>query len=102
MISLTVAYPYGEGKKFDMDYYLTKHLPMITQVPGNKVKSFIVEQGLAGLAPGTPPAFFCIVHIYFENMEDFMVTMALAGDVVSDIPNYTDIIALGQISEVIP
>ncbi len=29
MIKVTVLYPNEEGKKFDLDYYLNKHLPMV-------------------------------------------------------------------------
>ena len=29
MIRVTVMYPNETGKKFDMDYYLTKHRPMV-------------------------------------------------------------------------
>ncbi len=101
MISFTIAYPYAEGKKFDMDYYLNKHLTKTTEVLGNKVKGFMVEQGLAGLVPNTPPAFFFIAHIYFENITDFMETMALAGDVASDIPNYTHVTPMAHVAEVI-
>ena len=29
MIKVTVLYPAGDGKKFDMDYYTNKHIPMV-------------------------------------------------------------------------
>jgi hypothetical protein len=28
MIEVTVAYPAGEGRTFDMDYYLKTHIPL--------------------------------------------------------------------------
>ena len=29
LIKVSVMYPYEEGKTFDMEYYQTKHMPMV-------------------------------------------------------------------------
>jgi hypothetical protein len=31
MIKVSVLYPNSEGKKFDMGYYCSKHMPMVQQ-----------------------------------------------------------------------
>ena len=31
MIKVSVFYPNEEGKKFDMDYYLNSHIPMVNE-----------------------------------------------------------------------
>jgi hypothetical protein len=36
IIKMTILYPNGEGKKFDMDYYSTKHMPMIACFERNR------------------------------------------------------------------
>ena len=34
MIKVTILYPGGEGKKFDMDYYTKKHFPLLKTLFG--------------------------------------------------------------------
>jgi uncharacterized protein (TIGR02118 family) len=45
MIKVSVFYPNEEGKKFDWEYYLSKHLPMVKQKFGtaNKRQSKVVH-----------------------------------------------------------
>ena len=37
MIKVSVLYPNGNGAKFDMNYYLKSHMPMVQQKLGAKV-----------------------------------------------------------------
>ncbi len=57
MITLNVLYPNRDGAKFDMNYYLTSHIPMLKRELGSALKGCIVEQGLGGRAPGTKAEF---------------------------------------------
>ena len=57
MITLNVLYPNKDGAKFDMNYYLTSHIPMLKRELGSALKGCIVEQGLGGRAPGTKAEF---------------------------------------------
>ena len=57
MVNLSVLYPHKDGAPFDMDYYLTKHMPLVRERCGAAAKSMTVEQGLAGGAPDSPPGF---------------------------------------------
>jgi len=43
MIKVNVFYPNEEGKKFDMEYYCNKHIPMVQQKLGAAVKGVSVE-----------------------------------------------------------
>ena len=52
MIKVSVLYPNEEGKKFDMEYYCDKHIPMVQQKLGGACKRVAVEQGLGGAEPG--------------------------------------------------
>ncbi|MEU7811166.1 hypothetical protein [Pseudonocardia sp. NPDC049154] len=51
MIKVSSLYPYNEGSRFDMDYYLGQHIPMVQEKLGAALKGVSVEQGAAG---GTP------------------------------------------------
>ncbi len=47
MIKVTIMYPNEEGKTFDMEYYSTKHMPMVARVLGQSMKSWEIDKGIA-------------------------------------------------------
>ena len=101
MIIVSVLYPSGVGSKFDMDYYLQRHIPMVQRRLGAPLKRVAVERGLVGGAPGAPPPYLAAAHLYFESVEAFQGAFAPhAGPIMSDVPNYTNTTPLIQISEV--
>lgn len=101
MIKVSVVYPYSENKKFDMKYYCEKHMPMVKQKLGSACRSIAVEQGIAGGAPGTPPTYVAMGHIYSESVEAFQAAFGPhMTEIMADIPNYTSIQPIIQISEV--
>jgi len=101
MIKVSVVYPHSEGKNFDMKYYCEKHMPMVKQKLGSACRSIAVEQGIAGGAPGTPPTYVAMGHIYSESVEAFQAAFGPhAAEIMADIPNYTAIQPIIQISEV--
>ena len=101
MIIVSVLYPSGVGSKFDMDYYLQRHIPMVQRRLGAPLKRVAVERGLVGGAPGAPPPYLAAAHLYFDSVEAFQGAFAPhAGPIMSDVPNYTNTTPLIQISEV--
>jgi len=101
MIKVSVFYPNEEGKKFDMEYYLNKHIPMIQQKLGAACKRVAVEQGLGGAEPGSRVTYIGMGHLYFDSVEAFQAAFGPhAKAIMGDIPNYTDIQPTIQISEV--
>ena len=51
MIKVAVLYP--QSKKFDWDYYLNKHTPLLQKLMGPALKKVEIDKGIAGGAPGT-------------------------------------------------
>ena len=101
MIKLTVFYPNEEGKKFDMDYYCNSHIPMVQEKLGAAVKGGAVEQGLSGAEPGSPATYVAMGHLFFDSVEAFQSAFGPhAETIMADVPNYTDIQPVIQISEV--
>jgi uncharacterized protein (TIGR02118 family) len=101
MIKVSVLYPAGESTKFDMDYYCKSHMPMVQQKLGAACKNTAVELGLGGGAPGAPPTYAAMGHLYFDSVADFQAAFAPhAAAIMADIPNYTNIQPVIQISEV--
>lgn len=101
MIKVSVLYPAGESTRFDMDYYCKRHMPMVQEKLGAACKSMAVEQGLAGGAPGAPPTYAAMGHLYFDSVAEFQAAFGPhATTIMADIPNYTNVQPVIQISEV--
>ena len=101
MITLNVLYPNKDGAKFDMNYYLTSHIPMLKRVFGSALKGCIVEQGLGGPAPGTKAEYSTLCHLRFDSVESFQKAFGPnAAAIQSDIANYSSVPPIIQISDV--
>ena len=50
MIRITVLYPNTHGSRFDMDYYLKKHCPMVLERVGASCKGFGVDHFTSGIS----------------------------------------------------
>jgi uncharacterized protein (TIGR02118 family) len=99
MIKVGVFYP--QTSKFDWDYYVGKHMPMVGNLLGPALKKAEVEKGLAGGGPGAPATYTAICHLHFDSVEAFQKAFGPhAAEIMSDIPKYTDVQPVVQISEV--
>ena len=103
MICVTVLYPQTNGARFDWAYYTGKHIPLCRQKLGAALKGVRVERGLAGEgSPDTPAPFVAVVDLLFDSVEAFQAAFGPAeAEIVADIPKYTDIEPVVQISEVV-
>jgi uncharacterized protein (TIGR02118 family) len=101
MIKVSVFYPNGEGKHFDMAYYCEKHMTLVQRLCGAPLKGMAVEHGVSGMATGSPAPFIAMGHLYFDSAEAFQAAFGPhLNEIVGDIPNYTNIEPIIQISEV--
>ena len=101
MIKVSLFYPNGEGHEFNIDYYCNKHMPMVQEKLGAACRGVAVEQGLGGLEPGAPAPFAAMGHLLFDSLEDFQAAFGPhAATFMADIPNYTNIQPVIQISSV--
>jgi uncharacterized protein (TIGR02118 family) len=102
MIKLSVMYPNGEGKTFDIDYYCNQHIPMVAGLLGDAVIGATVESGLGSAAPGSTAPYAAMGNMYFEYMESFQNSFGPNAEaIMADAPNYTNAEPTVQISEVI-
>lgn len=99
-VTVSVMYP-NEGSKFDMDYYLGTHGPLVKGKWESKgLMSLKVIKGLATPDPDTPPLYQVIALLEFDSVEDFQGAVADSGaDVLGDIPNFTDVQPVIQIND---
>ena len=102
MIKVSVMYPHTPGARFDHDYYRDKHMPMLKARMGDACLSYTIDKGLSGGAPGSAPAYVAMCHVFAESVESFLKAFGPhQKEVRDDVKNYTDIVPLTQISEVV-
>lgn len=102
MIKVSVLYPNGNGKTFDMDYYCSKHMPMAKSLLGKALKNATVDKGLAGGIPDSPASYAAMTSLYFDSIETFQTAFAPhSATFAADVINFTNIEPTIEISEVI-
>lgn len=102
MIKISILYP--NSGKFDMNYYLDTHMPRSIALlsAGKGYRGVSVERGLGGASPGSAPSYVAMCHYLFDSADDFMAAfLPHAAELKGDMPNYTDIESIIQVSEVV-
>ena len=101
MIKVSILYPNQPGSRFDLDYYLNQHMPMTIEKLGESLRGVSVEHGLNGGLPDSPPPYVAMCHLLFDSVEAFQSAFAAHAEALQgDIPNYTDVTPVIQISEI--
>lgn len=100
MIRVSVLYPNSEGLRFDMDYYMSSHIPMVGDLLGSALKSISVDAGIGGGEAGSAAPFAAMAHLTFDSVEAFQGAFGPhAEKIMGDIPNYTDAAPVVQVSD---
>jgi uncharacterized protein (TIGR02118 family) len=100
MIRVNVLYPNNPGSTFDLDYYLSKHLPLVQLKMGAALKGMTVDHGLSGGQPGTEAAYRVIFSMLFDSADAFERAFTPhAAEIMADIPRYTNVAPTLQVSE---
>jgi uncharacterized protein (TIGR02118 family) len=101
MFKITILYPNGEGKTFDMDYYEKKHMPMVAGFLGKNLKFYEIDKGISGRTANDKVPFVAIGYFYITDVAEYNKAIAQNRDaVISDFKNYTNIQPVVQISEI--
>ncbi len=100
-ITITVLYPNTQGSRFDLDYYMQSHKPLVEKSWGGKgMTSFKALKGAGTASPATPAPYQVIAVIGFESLEAFQAAAKQSGAaVMGDIANFTDVTPVVQINE---
>lgn len=102
MIKVSVMYRDISGARFDHGYYKNTHMPLVQRLLGDSCSYYTVDRGLSGGDPGTAMTYVAMCHIFSDSIESYASGMARnAAAILADIPNYTDLTPIIQISEVI-
>jgi len=102
LIKISVMYPFSEGKTFKMDYYETKHMPMVAAWLGTNLVKYTIEKGLSSGIPNQPLPYMAIGTFYVKSIEEYQKAIAPNRDAIrADFPNYTDVAPVILVSEVV-
>lgn len=103
MVKISFSYPYQDNAKFDHEYFHKSHMKLVSDrwSPMGMV-SYGVEKGLSGGDPGSNPTYIASAYVIFNVIEDFQKALeAHGGDIVGDVPNYTDLQPVIQVNEIV-
>jgi uncharacterized protein (TIGR02118 family) len=101
MFRFTVVYPAAEGGHFDFDYYVKSHIPMVVSLIGASAVRTEATRGLTG-AGGSPAPYTATGNIYLRDLEGLQAAFQQhEARIVNDTPNYTNIVPVVSIEEVV-
>lgn len=102
MVLLTVMYPNIDGSRFDADYYVDKHMPLVRARLGSALKEYRAVLGLSGIEPGSAPDYRFVAMLFFESAEAMGSGLGQHGaELFADVPNFTDVQPIVQVSEIV-
>lgn len=102
LMKVSVMYPFAEGNTFNMEYYETKHMPMVAKFLGANLVKYTIEKGVASGIPNQPLPFVAIGTFYVKSIEEYRAAIAPNRDAIrADFANYTDVTPMILISEVV-
>lgn len=101
MIKVSVLYPNTDDLVFDKEYYINKHVALVSKRLGDALKNAQVDFGIAGGTPDSKAAFVVMTHMTFDSLESFQESFGPHSDeILSDIANFTNCEPQLQISEI--
>jgi uncharacterized protein (TIGR02118 family) len=103
MIRVYVMYPHRDGARFDVAYYAKQHMDMARSAFTEfGLVDIRVDRGLVGSTPKSPPDYVCVGTLTFKSMEDYKRAFRERNaPLMADLPNFTDIQPVVQVSEAV-
>jgi uncharacterized protein (TIGR02118 family) len=102
LIKVSVMYPFSEGKTFNMEYYETKHMPMVAGYIGSNLVKYTIEKGVANGIPNQPLPYMAIGIFYIKNLSEYQAAIGPNRDAIrADFQNYTNATPVILVSEVV-
>jgi uncharacterized protein (TIGR02118 family) len=103
MFRVVILYPKSSSSYFDMDYYLSKHIPLVRDIfQHSSLGKVEIDTGIANAFPDQPVPYESISYFHFEKIEDFQQRMMVrGGEIVGDMHNYTNVQPIIQIDQIV-
>ena len=102
MIRVSALYPNGPDAKFNMEYYANNHARLMRDRVGSAMISAEYNIGLGSGVPGEPAPYIAVGHAVFNSLEEFQAAFGPhAEELMADVPNFTNVEPVLQISEIV-
>lgn len=102
MIKVSTLYPNTPGARFDHDYFCKIHMPLVKARMGANCLTYTLDRGLSGNGPDTPPTYVAMSHVFCDSLDSLLEAFSPHTDELrGDIRNFTDVIPIVQLSEVV-
>jgi uncharacterized protein (TIGR02118 family) len=102
MILISVMYPQDSASAFDEGYYLNEHMPLVkARWSSMGLEDVHVVRG-TGTLDGGAPLYHVMALLWFRSLEDFERAGKEHGaEIFADIPKFSSVTPLVQISEML-
>jgi uncharacterized protein (TIGR02118 family) len=97
MFRLTITYPAAADAKFDFDYYVKSHMPLVMSLIGESAVRFEVAKGLGG-GGEAPAPYVAVGHIYLTDLAGLQASFANhLPTIMADVAKYTNITPVANV-----
>lgn len=92
MNSVVVLYPNQPSSRFDLDYYVTSHLPLVRKLLAPMGMRSLTYTAIPPADQASPPKYRLIAELRFDDLAATQRALAAHGaETQADIPNFTDV-----------
>ena len=90
MFVVAVMYPADSGTKFEHDYYMQTHMPLVRERwTSLGLQDTKVMRGMNG-PDGAAPTYKVVTLLTFASKDQFDAAARQGKEIFADIPNFTD------------
>jgi uncharacterized protein (TIGR02118 family) len=95
-VCMTIVYQNGPDVKFNFDYYITTHMPLIMRLYGKSISRFELRRGQPG-ADGAAPPYVATITIWIADGAAFDAAQKEHQDGLrADVPKFTNAVLIAQ------
>jgi uncharacterized protein (TIGR02118 family) len=93
---MTITYQNGPDVRFNFDYYVNTHMPLIMRLYGKSISRFELRRGQPG-ADGAPPPFVATITIWIADGAAFDAAQVQhQAGLRADVPKFTNAVLAAQ------
>jgi uncharacterized protein (TIGR02118 family) len=93
---MTITYQNGPDVRFNFDYYVNTHMPLIMRLYGKSISRFELRRGLPG-ADGAAPPFIATITIWIADGAAFDAAQVQhQAGLRADVPKFTNAVLAAQ------
>jgi uncharacterized protein (TIGR02118 family) len=98
---MTIVYQNGPDVRFDFDYYVNTHMPLIMRLYGKSISRFELRRGTPG-ADGALPPYVATITIWIADPAAFdAAAVEHQAGLRADVPKFTNATLIAQRDKIV-